>query len=49
MSKNTIVTTVFALFLMFAMAVSLVALPTAIAQSSGEKTSYAYIFAAPIL
>jgi len=32
---------------MFAIAVSLVALPTAIGQSSGEKTSYAYIFAAP--
>jgi outer membrane protein assembly factor BamB len=35
------------LFLMFAMAISLVALPSATAQSSGEKTSYAYIFAAP--
>jgi len=39
--------TVVALFLMFAIAFSLIALPTATAQSSGEMTSYAYIFAAP--
>ncbi len=33
--------------LMLAMAISVVALPAAFAQSSGEKTSYAYIFVAP--
>jgi hypothetical protein len=35
------------LFLMFAMTVSLIAMPTAFAQSFDEKTSYLYIFAAP--
>jgi hypothetical protein len=45
--KNNKTAIAFALFLIVAMVASLVPLPPASAQSSGEKTSHAYIFAAP--
>jgi outer membrane protein assembly factor BamB len=45
--KNKATAIAISLFLILAMAVSFIALPSTNAQSSGEKTSYAYIFAAP--
>ena len=46
MTKNRIATAI-AFFLMFAMAVSLFALPTAVAQTGDSKKTYAYIGAIP--